>query len=51
MYRVNPYIVRISKSSGGEYWVVSGDNLNQGVSKIKKYDDEIRPYRILLKET
>ena len=50
MCRINPYKVRICKNKP-EYWVVSGDNLNQGVSKIKKYDDEIRPYRILLKET
>ena len=50
MCRINPYKVRICKDKP-EYWVVSGDNLNQGVSKIKKYDDEIRPYRILLKET
>ena len=48
MYRVNPYIVRISKSSGGEYWVVSGDYLRN--PNAKKYDDEIKIYRILIKK-
>jgi hypothetical protein len=46
MCRVNPYQVRIC---GGynNYWVVSGDDLND--LNAKKFDSEIRPYRILLK--
>ena len=46
MCRVNPYQVRIC---GGykNYWIVSGDNLND--LNAKKFDSEIRPYRILLK--
>ena len=46
MCRVNPYQVRIC---GGykNYWVVSGDNLHD--LNAKKFDSEIRPYRILLK--
>ena len=47
MCRVNPYKYRIAQSYP-DYWIVSGDPLNQG--NIKKYDDEIRPYRILLKK-
>ena len=46
MCRVNPYHVRFC---GGysNYWVVSGDDLVN--PNTKKYDSEIRPYRILLK--
>jgi hypothetical protein len=47
MCRVNPYKYRIAQSYP-DYWIVSGDPLKQG--NIKKYDDEIRPYRILLKK-
>ena len=46
MCRVNPYYVRIS-GNRPNYWVVSGDSLTDVNSK--KYDSEIRPYRILLK--
>ena len=42
--RVNPNYVRMGSNN---YWVVSGDSLKDQNSK--KYDDEIRPYRILLK--
>ena len=45
MCRVNPKYVRISDNN---YWVVSGDDLKD--PNAKKYDAEIRPYRILLKE-
>lgn len=44
MCRVNPNYVRMGSNN---YWVVSGDSLKDQNSK--KYDDEIRPYRILLK--
>jgi hypothetical protein len=44
MCRVNPKYVRMSSNN---YWVVSGDSLSD--QNAKKYDDEIRPYRILLK--
>ncbi len=47
MCRVNPYYVRMS-SSNNDYWVVSGDYIKD--SNAKKYDDQIRPYRMLLKE-
>ena len=47
MCRVNPDYVRIS-SSNHDYWVVSGDDIND--LNAKKYDDQIRPYRMLLKE-
>ena len=47
MCRVNPYKVRFASGSD-DYWIVSGDKI--GDSNSKKYDDEIRPYRILLKE-
>ncbi len=46
MCRVNPYQVRISRKNPN-YWVVSGDDLND--LNVKKFDSEIRPYRILLK--
>ena len=49
MNRVNPYKVRISKEKK-IYWIVSGDKLNDKSNQSHKYDDEIRPYRILLKE-
>ena len=50
MCRVNPYKVRMSDDKGyaKDYWVVSGDEIND--PEGKKYDNEIRPYRILLKE-
>ena len=47
MCRVNPYKCRIAERLP-DYWIVSGDPLSGG--NIKKYDDEIRPYRILLKK-
>ena len=47
MCRVNPYFVRISEDDD-KNWIVSGDNLSD--IKAKKYDSEIRPYRILLKK-
>ena len=47
MCRVNPYKIRIAKGMP-IYWIVSGDSLSSG--NIKKYDDEIRIYRILLKK-
>ena len=46
MCRVNPYQVRIC-GGNNNYWVVSGDDLND--LNAKKFDSEIRPYRILLK--
>jgi hypothetical protein len=46
MCRVNPYQVRICEGEPN-YWVVSGDKLND--LNAKKFDSEIRPYRILLK--
>jgi hypothetical protein len=46
MCRVNPYQVRFC-GDYPNYWVVSGDNLSD--LNAKKYDSEIRPYRILLK--
>ena len=48
MCRVNPYKVRFASSGSDAYWIVSGGKI--GDSNSKKYDDEIRPYRILLKE-
>ena len=47
MCRVNPYKVRICKSNTN-YWIVSGDFLNN--LNVKKYDNEIRIYRILIKK-
>lgn len=47
MCRVNPNYVRMS-SNINDYWVVSGDDLKD--PNGKKYDDQIRPYRILLKK-
>ena len=47
MCRVNPYKIRIAKGNP-IYWIFSGDSLSSG--NIKKYDDEIRIYRILLKK-
>lgn len=46
MVRVNPYKIRIPVRKP-DYWIVSGDDLKSG--NIGKYDDEIRPYRILIK--
>ena len=47
MVRVNPYKIRIPNDMP-IYWIVSGDDLKLG--NIKKYNDEIRPYRILIKK-
>ena len=47
MCRVNPYYVRFCQNRPN-YWVVSGDNFTN--KNAKKYDSEIRPYRILLKQ-
>jgi hypothetical protein len=48
MCRVNPYKIRIC-SGEKNYWIVSGDKIREKSYKTK-YDNEIRPYRILLKE-
>ena len=48
MCRVNPYKVRFVEKSHPPYWIVSGDLIND--QNAKKYSDEIRPYRILLKK-
>ena len=48
MCRVNPYKIRIC-SGEKNYWIVSGDKIREKSYKAK-YDNEIRPYRILLKE-
>ena len=52
MCRVNPEYVRMSQKTSSNphdcYWVVSGEDIKTGVNR--KYDDEIRPYRILIKE-
>ena len=47
MLRVNPYKIRISEGKP-DYWVFEGDYL--GDNTKRKFDDEVRPYRILLKE-
>ena len=48
MLRVNPYKIRICQGFQ-DYWVFEGVSL---IEKTKrKFDDEVRPYRILLKET
>ena len=47
MLRVNPYKIRISEGKP-DYWVFEGDSL--GDNTKRKFDDEVRPYRILLKE-
>ena len=47
MCRVNPYKVRICQSYT-KYWIVSGDFLDD--PNGKKYDNEIRIYRILIKK-
>ena len=47
MCRVNPYKIRIAKGNPN-YWIISGDSLAKG--NIKKYDDEIRIYRLLFKK-
>ena len=46
MCRVNPYKVRFVKKEYAKYWVVGGDSFKKG----NKSSDEIRPYRILVKE-
>ena len=48
MCRVNPYKVRFAEKNDPPYWIVSGDLMND--KNGKKYSDEIRPYRILLKK-
>ena len=45
MVRVNPYKVRMGAN---QYWVVNGDEISN--DQGRKYDEEIRPYRILLKD-
>ena len=47
MMRVNPYKIRISGNKK-DYWVFKGDLLSDNTTR--KFDDEVRPYRILLKE-
>ena len=47
MLRVNPYKIRICKGKP-DYWVFEGESLSENTKK--KFDDEVRPYRILLKE-
>ena len=47
MLRVNPYKIRICETEK-DYWVFEGDSL--GEKTKRKFDDEVRPYRILLKE-
>ena len=47
MLRVNPYKIKICKGKP-DYWVFEGESLNENTKK--KFDDEVRPYRILLKE-
>ena len=47
MCRINPYKVRFANKVPPAYWIVSGDPI--GSNEAKKYIDEIRPYRILLK--
>ena len=48
MCRVNPYKVRFADKGDPAYWIVSGDQI--GSQDARKYIDEIRPYRILLKK-
>jgi len=48
MCRINPYKVRFAQKADPAYWIVSGDSI--GSQNAKKYIDEIRPYRILLKK-
>ena len=47
MLRVNPYKIRIC-SGEPDYWVFKGEDLYEKTNR--KYDDEVRPYRILIKE-
>ena len=47
MLRVNPYKIRISQDTP-DYWVFEGDYLQD--KTVRKFDDEVRPYRILIKE-
>lgn len=48
MCRINPYKVRICEIDNNlESWIVNGDELND--LNGKKYDDEVRVYRILMK--
>ena len=47
MCRINPYKVRICRyGNNKEAWIVNGDRLNDTYGK--KYDDEVRLYRILI---
>ena len=48
MCRINPNKVRFGNKEHLAYWIVSGDKI--GSSDARKYIDEIRPYRILLKK-
>ena len=47
MCRINLNEVKIANTSEGEYYIVNGDKLNNP-NGMKK-DNEIRPYRILVK--
>ena len=47
MLRVNPYKIRISQNEP-DYWVFEGDYLQD--KTVRKFDDEVRPYRILIKQ-
>ena len=49
MLRVNRYKIRICEGEPN-YWVFEGDSLENKEKTIRKFDDEVRPYRILLKE-
>ena len=47
MCRINPYKVKICRYiDNKEAWIVNGDRLND--IEGKKYDDEVRLYRILI---
>ena len=48
MCRVNPYKVRFANKYEPDYWVVGGDS-NKKINE-NKINDEVRPYRILVKE-
>ena len=48
MCRVNPYKVRFANKNEPDYWVVGGDS-NKKINE-NKINDEVRPYRILVKE-
>ena len=46
MLRVNPYKIRICEGEP-DFWVFEGFTDEE---KKRQFDDEVRPYRILLKE-